>query len=72
MIDRSGAIRYRGRIDDQYEPGLSRSAARQHDLRDAIDQLLAGKGCQPGSNQGGGLLDCAAANGDTQVRCHVL
>ncbi len=41
VIDRSGAIRYQGRIDDQYEPGIARGAATRHDLRDAIDQLLA-------------------------------
>lgn len=42
VVDRSGKIRYQGRIDDQYQPGIARSAATRHDLRDAIDQLLAG------------------------------
>ncbi len=43
VIDRGGSVQYRGRIDDQYQPGIARSEATQHDLRDAIDQLLAGK-----------------------------
>ncbi len=30
-------------IDDQYLPGVARSAANQHDLRDAIESSLAGK-----------------------------
>lgn len=43
VVDRAGAIRYQGRIDDQYQPGLSRGEAKVHDLRDAIEQLLAGQ-----------------------------
>lgn len=43
VVDRSGSIRYQGRIDDQYQPGQARSEARVHDLRDALDQLLAGE-----------------------------
>lgn len=35
---------YRGRIDDLYEAiGQSRPAAEHHDLRDALDAVLAGK-----------------------------
>ena len=36
-------ILYRGRIDDQYSPGISRKAPARNDLRIAIDQTLAGK-----------------------------
>ena len=43
VIDRAGAVRYQGRIDDQYQPGISRSEAKQHDLEDALDQLVAGE-----------------------------
>lgn len=43
VVDLAGQIRYQGRIDDQYQPGLSRSEAAQHDLRDALEQLLAGQ-----------------------------
>ncbi len=42
VVDRGGSIRYQGRIDDQYQPGISRSEATQHDLRLAIEALLAG------------------------------
>ena len=42
VVDRGGSIRYQGRIDDQYQPGVSRSEATQHDLRNAIEALLAG------------------------------
>ncbi len=43
VVDSSNHVRYRGRIDDQYEPGLSRSAPTRHDLRAAIASVLAGK-----------------------------
>ena len=36
-------IVYHGRIDDQYEPGINRSAATHNDLRNAIEQTLAGQ-----------------------------
>ncbi|HBE68683.1 MAG TPA: alkyl hydroperoxide reductase [Planctomycetaceae bacterium] len=43
LVDATGILRYHGRIDDQYAPGVARSAARREDLRIAIEQLLAGK-----------------------------
>lgn len=43
VVDAGGRIRYRGRIDDQYEPGLARSAPRRHDLREALEALLEGR-----------------------------
>lgn len=43
LLDSIGRVRYRGRIDDQYEPGIARKSPRRHDLRDAIDELIAGK-----------------------------
>jgi peroxiredoxin/mono/diheme cytochrome c family protein len=47
VLDRSRAIRYRGRVDDQYglgsSSGYSRSAVKSRDLGDALDALLAGK-----------------------------
>lgn len=43
VVDRSGTVRYRGRVDDQYEPGIARASATQHDLRDAITALIQGK-----------------------------
>lgn len=43
VLDQSLTIRYRGRIDDQFLPGVSRSQPTRHDLRIAIDELLASK-----------------------------
>lgn len=41
--DQSLAIRYRGRIDDQFGVGYIRNEATRHDLQIALDELLAGK-----------------------------
>jgi hypothetical protein len=39
---------YRGRIDDLYiDIGRSRRTARQHDVRDILDALLAGRTVTP-------------------------
>ncbi|HWA96903.1 MAG TPA: redoxin domain-containing protein, partial [Pirellulales bacterium] len=43
VLDAQQRVRYRGRIDDQYRVGRHRSQATEHDLRRAIDELLAGK-----------------------------
>lgn len=41
VLDHERRIRYRGRIDDQHAVGVSRPKPQRHDLRQAIDQLLA-------------------------------
>src|SRR5262245_7833867 len=44
VVDRGGAIRYRGRIDDVYVAlGRRRAAAKAHDLRDALDAVVSGR-----------------------------
>ena len=43
VLDDHRRVRYRGRIDDQYEVGIQRSAARRHDLAEALDELLSGQ-----------------------------
>jgi len=43
VLDEANHVRYRGRIDDQYEPGTARPAPTRHDLRLAIEALLAGQ-----------------------------
>lgn len=44
LIDQTGSILYRGRIDDQYiRLGQRRFEAGQHDLRDALDAVIAGR-----------------------------
>jgi peroxiredoxin len=43
LLDAQRVIRYRGRIDDQYGVGVRRKAATRRDLKEAIDEFLAGK-----------------------------
>ena len=43
MLDASGKIRYRGRIDDQHTYGIVGPKVKQNYLVDALDSLLAGK-----------------------------
>jgi len=43
VLDQNRAIRYRGRIDDQFQIGVIRDKAERQELRDAVDSLLAGK-----------------------------
>lgn len=63
VVDASGAIRYRGRIDNFYAAfGKPRRQATSHDLRDALDAVLANApvatpetealGCQIASPEG--------------------
>ena len=42
LVDQTGKVLYRGLIDDQYRPGISRPEIAQRYLRDAIEQALAG------------------------------
>ena len=43
VIDDTGAVCYRGRIDDQYDPGVARPEPTVHYLADALAELTAGK-----------------------------
>jgi hypothetical protein len=44
IVDRSGQIRYRGRIDNFYAAlGKPRQLVTEHDLRDALDAIVAGR-----------------------------
>jgi hypothetical protein len=44
VVDRAGAIRYRGRIDNAYaDLGKPRQHVTSHDLRVSLDALLAGR-----------------------------
>jgi thiol-disulfide isomerase/thioredoxin len=44
LLDQTGRISYRGRIDDLYIClGQRRYEAHEHDLRDAVDAMLAGR-----------------------------
>ena len=43
VLDHRLSVTYQGRIDDQYEPGVTRTAATRDDLLIAIEETLAGK-----------------------------
>jgi hypothetical protein len=44
LVDRKGKVLYRGRIDNFYAGlGKPRRQVTEHDLRDALDEVLAGK-----------------------------
>ena len=43
VLDASGHVRYQGRIDDQYGPGTARAKPSRHDLRNALEALIAGR-----------------------------
>ncbi len=60
VLDQDGAIRYRGRIDDQYgfqqNQNYQRSEATENNLADAIDALLADKPILKGETPAAGCL----------------
>ncbi len=43
VLDRERKIRYRGRVDDQFGVGYSRTDIQKNDLVNALEELLAGK-----------------------------
>ncbi|HEX3872128.1 MAG TPA: redoxin domain-containing protein [Pirellulales bacterium] len=43
VLDAKRVVRYHGRVDDQYAPGIVRPEPTRRDLALAIDELLAGK-----------------------------
>lgn len=43
VVDDQFQIRYQGRIDDQYFPGLTKPEPSREDLKIALDELLSGK-----------------------------
>ncbi len=43
VLDSNNNVLYRGRIDDQYAPGVSRAEPTTRDLRDAIEALVGGR-----------------------------
>ncbi len=43
VVDRDLNIVYRGRVDDQYQPGIAKSKPTRNDLRIAIEELLTGE-----------------------------
>ncbi|MDH3716833.1 MAG: redoxin domain-containing protein [Planctomycetota bacterium] len=43
LLSPAGAVLYRGRIDDQYQPGANRGRSTRKFLREAIEAVLAGQ-----------------------------
>ena len=43
ILDYRGTVRYHGRIDDRIDYDVSKPKAEREDLREAIDEMLAGK-----------------------------
>jgi hypothetical protein len=43
VLDARRRLRYRGRVDDQYRTGGARPRPTRHDLKEALDAVLAGK-----------------------------
>jgi len=43
VVDPSGTIQYRGRIDDQYSTGVTRGSATTNELKQAIEEILSGR-----------------------------
>src|SRR5262249_6981327 len=56
LLDGDRVIRYHGRIDDQYGVGYQRTEATQHDLKNAIDQLISGKPITTSETQVSGCI----------------
>jgi peroxiredoxin len=78
LLDSQMQIVYRGRIDDQYEPGINRPVANHHDLRNAIEQILSGKPVEVAMTQPVGCMigkvrrnmAAAAANTEQITYCN--
>jgi peroxiredoxin len=43
LLDAGRVLRYHGRVDDQYAPGMHRTRPTHRDLADAVEDLLAGR-----------------------------
>ncbi len=55
-IDELGKVIYRGRIDDQYRPGVIQPKPTRDDLRVAIEEFLAGKTVTVSRTEAAGCL----------------
>jgi peroxiredoxin len=57
VLDDQSRVRYQGRVDDQYQPGIQAARVRRHDLKQALEELLAGKAVsQPRTPAAGCLI----------------
>lgn len=68
LLNRDLEVIYRGRIDDQYTPGTIKSAPDQHDLKNAIDDQLAGREIQTPKTEAVGCLIGRAYDGEVTTK----
>lgn len=68
VLDAQRIIRYHGRIDDQYGVGYTRPEPKRHDLRQAIDELLAEKTVSQPHTEPAGCLIGRAREPDSSSR----
>jgi peroxiredoxin len=61
LLDANRVIRYHGRIDDQYAIGVRRAKPTRHDLKEALDELLAGKAITTPKTDASGCVIARAA-----------
>ena len=71
VVDPQMKIRYRGRVDDQYSPGVARSKATNRELETAIVELLSGKEVTTPVTEATGCLLGRAKTGDENVDAEV-
>src|SRR5262245_59575607 len=64
ILDARRTVRYHGRIDDRIGYDYKRDEPRRHDLREALDELLAGKKVTQGETEVAGCLITAKALGE--------
>ena len=68
LLDADRVIRYHGRIDDQYGVGFRRDKPARSDLKEALDELLAGKPITTPVTEVVGLPDRTLAEARMTVR----
>jgi peroxiredoxin len=56
VVDGDLVIRYQGRIDDQYLPGVARSTAERHELREVLTKWVAGEPLEVAATEAVGCL----------------
>lgn len=56
VVDAQLELRYQGRIDDQYQPGLARPEPTRHDLRRTLQELVSGQAVSEPETEAVGCL----------------
>ncbi|MCA8988492.1 MAG: redoxin domain-containing protein [Planctomycetaceae bacterium] len=73
VIDPAGQVRYRGRVDDQYLPGVAKAEPTRDDLKIALEQLVTGKDVEVPETKAVGCLMGKVLPGETTTSltyCH--